>query len=283
MKRLVLILSLLSVVLCGCTNADTQLTINKDKSASIAVELKSDGNLNDNSPESLTVMQNYQKFLDDKYNVDNGDLTVIKAVKSVKNIEKEDLDLSSLGFVTNFPDSKYVAVKKNFFVTSYNIDMNINVAKEALKVEPVTPESLSDGGLKPEYIGYADKDTLASAVSQSSDRADFAANYENNLNIVPQKESTVQEAKPDYNYADFNAVFSIKVPSFASYNNADSSENNVYYWNIKKDAPTVIRFQYVVYSGFAITFIILLGIGLLVYIARRIVRHENLKRIGNKG
>ena len=51
-----------------------------------------------------------------------------------------------------------------------------------------------------------------------------------------------------------SASFSIKLPSPASYNNADSSEGNVYTWKLKNDAPTVIKLQYIKYNGFAITF-----------------------------
>ena len=272
---------MLSFLACGCTNVDTQITINKDKSASVEINMSSDKEISDKNLQGMTVLQNYDKFLDDGYSVDTEEKDAIKAVKSVKNIEKEDLDLSSLGFVTNLPSGKFIEVKKNFFVTSYNVDMNMNLAKVSEKVQPVTMEEVASGGLKPEYIAYADRDSLVSANPEGSGKADFAANYENNLNIASDKKANKEQQEDEFSINDFNAKLSIKVPSFASYNNADGSEGNTYYWEIKKDAPTVVRFQYVVYSGFAITFILLVGIGLLVYITRRIVRHETLKRIGS--
>ena len=281
MRKLILSLLMLSFLACGCTNVDTQITINKDKSASVEINMSSDKEISDKNLQGMTVLQNYDKFLDDGYSVDTEEKDAIKAVKSVKNIEKEDLDLSSLGFVTNLPSGKFIEVKKNFFVTSYNVDMNMNLAKVSEKVQPVTMEEVASGGLKPEYIAYADRDSLVSANPEGSGKADFAANYENNLNIASDKKANKEQQEDEFSINDFNAKLSIKVPSFASYNNADGSEGNTYYWEIKKDAPTVVRFQYVVYSGFAITFILLVGIGLLVYITRRIVRHETLKRIGS--
>ena len=75
--------------------------------------------------------------------------------------------------------------------------------------------------------------------------------------------------------------FSVKVPSFASYNNADSMNLNVYTWNILRDKPTVIKLQYVQYSGFAIAFVILLGVLILVLIAKRIIKRDSQKRLDN--
>ena len=79
-----------------------------------------------------------------------------------------------------------------------------------------------------------------------------------------------------------NMSFSVKVPSFASYNNADSMNLNVYTWNILQDKPTVIKLQYVQYSGFAIGFVIVLGIALLILFARKIKKHDAQRRIDNQ-
>ena len=76
-------------------------------------------------------------------------------------------------------------------------------------------------------------------------------------------------------------LFSIQLPSYASYNNADSVVDNVYYWNIKKDEPTEIKLQYIKYSDWGLAFVILLGILLLVYVAKRIIRRDTTKRIDN--
>ena len=81
--------------------------------------------------------------------------------------------------------------------------------------------------------------------------------------------------------AEFKSSFSIQVPSIASYNNADSVSGNVYTWNLKEDSPTVIKLQYVQYSGFAILFVIALGILLLILLAKRIIKHDSQKRMDN--
>lgn len=281
MKKLALSLVLLVFMTCGCTNVDTQLTINKDKSASVNVNLNYAGNLDVNEPRAMTITKNYKKFLDEDYKmIDNDEVGRLEAEKSVPNLEKNDIDLSSLGFVTNLDSGRFIDVKKNFFVTSYNVDMHVILSKAAENIDFVTPESIVKSGLKPEYINYLDSNSI---VPNNSDRADFIANYENNLNLTPVA-GNKQNSEPVnlFDLKDFHSTFSIKVPSFASYNNADNVNGNIYSWNIKKDAPTVVRFQYVVYSGFGIGFILLLGIGILIYIAKRILRHEAQKRIGDE-
>ncbi len=282
MKKLLLTLILLPALLCGCANVESQFTINKDKSASLKVELNYDQDINDNSAEALTIINNYKKIIDSSYDISEDD-NKITAAKSVNNIEKADMDFSSLGFTTNSVDGKFVDVKKNFFVTSYNIDMYYNLPKVIEEIDVVEPQNTSKEGLKPEYLGLAEQDSIVSSIKPDDERADFVANYENNFNVKPiENKEEAEENSTVENQNSYNAVFSINVPSFASYNNADSSELTTYYWNIKKDTPTLIRFQYVVYNGFAITFIILAGMALLIYVARRILRHDNQKRIGNR-
>ena len=79
----------------------------------------------------------------------------------------------------------------------------------------------------------------------------------------------------------FTSSISIQLPAPAFYNNADTTEGNVYTWNIKTDEPTDIKLQYVQYDGFAIGIIIAAGIVILILGAMKIIKHENQKRIGN--
>ena len=82
---------------------------------------------------------------------------------------------------------------------------------------------------------------------------------------------------------EFDAVFSVKLPYFAAYNNADISQGmDTYIWRIKKDGVTNIKLQYIVYNGWSIAFLILLFILLLLYLAKRILRHDAQKRIGSE-
>jgi hypothetical protein len=94
------------------------------------------------------------------------------------------------------------------------------------------------------------------------------------------EEDDAKDATPEPQ-AEFVNSFSIKVPSIASFNNADVINGNIYTWNIKKDEPTEIKLQYVQYSGFAIAFVILLGILLLVVLAGKILKHDAQKRVDN--
>lgn len=68
MKKVIVSLFLLVPLLTGCTNIDTQVTINDDRSASVATSLTYEGNLSDSSDiVALTITDNYAKFLDPLY------------------------------------------------------------------------------------------------------------------------------------------------------------------------------------------------------------------------
>lgn len=288
MKKMLISLLLLVPFLTGCASIDTQLTLNDDKSASVATSLTYLGDLSDkNDVVANVVADNYSKFLDPYYTVDKvsgAKLSTLTAKKSVKNVKYSDLDLSSLGFKSNLPSGKFIELKKNFFITSFNVDCTYDFSTQKSKVDAVK-ENVSKGSavktLEPEYFQkYADASDLA--VDNTARSADFIQNLDEETKSFVEK-SIKEDAQPKNvsNIEDLGLSFSIKVPSLASFNNADSIDGNVYSWNISKDKPTVIKFQYVQYSGFAISFIIILGVGLLVLLARRILKHDSQKRIDN--
>ena len=69
MKKVIVSLFLLVPLLTGCTNIDTQVTINDDRSASVATSLTYEGNLSDSSDiAALTITDNYAKYLKQLYN-----------------------------------------------------------------------------------------------------------------------------------------------------------------------------------------------------------------------
>ena len=289
MKKVIISLLLLVPLVTGCTNIDTRVTINSDKSAAVVSSLTYDGDLADKKDVvALTVNNNYDKFLDPLYSVQTNygeKLSTITASKKVKKLSLEDLDLSSLGFKTNLPSGKYFDVKKNLLMSSYNVDLIFDYTNVASKVEraekPVL--QLKPEGLTPEYYQqYGDPSELEGAGDQ---REDFIDNLDDDTKEFVQnnaKEMAVEEkTKESPAIADVNCSFSIQLPSAASYNNADNKEKNVYTWNIKKNEPTNIKLQYVQYNGFTITFLILLGIGILVFIASKILKHDAQKRIDN--
>ena len=189
--------------------------------------------------------------------------------------------MSSLGFKTNHPDGKFVELKKNFFITSFNIDCTYNLKEQIAKINEVKSISQNKApkSLEPEYYQkYGDPSELET----DEYREDFLQNLDEDTKEFVQKHAIQnnQESKPaDIN--DLKLSFSIKVPSFASYNNADSIDGNAYIWNIKKDSPTNIKLQYVQYSGFAIGFLLIAGVALLVLLARKILKHDSQKRIDN--
>ena len=291
MKKLIITLLFLIPFISGCARINTNLTINNNKSAQVEVKMFSDKNTR---PQELATMSlNLKRFLDKGYFI-NDESTYKKinvtAVKKVKNLSKEDLNLKSLGFVSKLDSGRFIDVKHNFFVTSYNIHMVYNLAGQKNKIYYVKDLSKRPDAklvLNPEYLGkYGDTNEFFPD-AQTIENNDFAQNFDRNFvyeDDIKETKTKEIEVKDDYKLFDINnlnSCFTVTLPSFASYNNADKIENGVYVWEISPNKPTEIKLQYVVYSGFAISIFFLAGILFLIYIARRIHRHDTLKRIGN--
>lgn len=287
MKKVIVSLFLLVPLLTGCTNIDTQVTINDDRSASVATSLTYEGNLSDSSDiAALTITDNYAKFLDPLYTSQEAygkKLSTITASKSVKDLKYDDLDLSSLGFTSNLPSGKFIEVKKSFLVSSFNIDATYNLKNQIKKVKKAekTKQIKRAEGLDPVYLKeYGDPSEYD--VDNSAKEDIFTQNLDDSTKeFVNKNLQQNEENKKEPSIKDLKASFSVKVPTFASSNNADSVSGNVYTWDISQDGPTVIKLQYVQYSGFAIAFVILVGILALVLLARKILKHDTQKRIDN--
>lgn len=289
MKKILILLLFIVPLVTGCVNVNTNLSINNNKSAELNVVLAT----TKGTPllENISVKENYPQFFDNTYKItdkSDKDGINITAEKSVKNLFKQDIDLTSLGFRSNLESGKFVEVKHNFFVTSYNINMTYDISNQAKRiklVKEIKEFDDKDSVLKPEYLQkYADKTELVS--NSDIGRADFIANFERNEiseDEAKAKPKTEENKEPQqlFNIEDLKSTFTISLPTFASYNNADSMKGHIYVWQIKKDMPTDIKLQYVVYSGFAILFLFAIGIAFLIYVARRIVRHDAHKRIGS--
>lgn len=287
MKKVIVSLFLLVPLLTGCTNIDTQVTINDDRSASVATSLTYEGNLSDSSDiAAFTITDNYAKFLDPLYTSQEAygkKLSTITASKSVKDLKYDDLDLSSLGFTSNLPSGKFIEVKKSFLVSSFNIDATYNLKNQIKKVKKAekTKQIKRAEGLDPVYLKeYGDPSEYD--VDNSAKEDIFTQNLDDSTKeFVNKNLQQNEENKKEPSIKDLKASFSVKVPTFASSNNADSVSGNVYTWDISQDGPTVIKLQYVQYSGFAIAFVILVGILVLVLLARKILKHDTQKRIDN--
>lgn len=286
MKKILVSLLLLVPVFTGCAKVETDITLNDDKSVSVINTLSYDGNIEfDNDKDVKLLRVNYPKFLDKKYDIKSDvgeDFSKVVATKSVNNIEKEDLDLSSLGFSpANEASKRYVDVKKNLLITSYNIDILYNYQFVATKLSDVDEVLENTNVLYPEYYHkYGDVDEIEPPVDRE---VSLQTNLDSATREFTQETyANLNNDKSEQKISDnIDAVVRIKVPTFASYNNADSVKGNVYTWNIKKDGVTSIKLQYVQYSGLAIAGVLIIGALLLGLLAYRIVRHENQKRMDN--
>lgn len=294
MKKLIIFLLLVVPLFSGCTNVETRLTLNKDNSVQVASSLTYEGNLADKSDDNAKIItDSYLNYLDDSYKIDKafGDkFSTITATKKVISIFDDDIDLTSLGFRTNLVSGRFIDVKKNFIAASYNINMVFDYPKLKAIIEENSKkiEEEAASAMTPEYLQkYADPEDLA---LEYKGKADFEANLDQEtaaLNPEPELDKGDMPINPKNSGKssqgdNIDLAFSIELPYFAYYNNADNSDGSIYTWNIKKDMPTVIKLQYVQYSAFAVWLIIVLGVGLLIYFARRIIKHENQKRIGSK-
>ena len=283
MKKFLILLVMLVPLITGCANVDTMLTINDNKSASIATSLTYQGDLSSKSNlTALAINDKFQSFLDSNYKVDKAygaRLSTVTATKSVVDLTKSDLDLSSLGLVSNLPSKRFVEVKKTFLLSSFNIDCTYDPTKHEKLFKNSTVKPAQKQTIDPEYFHkYADKKEITAG--------DFKAEFVDNMDEDTKKSifeflNEVEKPAKSVSKSEFSNSFSIQVPSIASFNNADSINGNVYTWNIKKGEKTNIKLQYVQYSGFAIAFIILLGILLLVILASKILKHDSQKRIDN--
>ena len=286
MKKLLVSLVLLIPLVTGCASIDTKITLNDNKSASVGTSLTYKGNLADKSNSiSKNISDNYGSFLDKYYKVDTASserLSTINAIKKVNNVEREDIDLSSLGFETKLPSKKFIELKKNFIIKSYNIHLVYDFPKvaEQLALKAAKDGSSETGGLIPEYYHrYINPSDVDADVNSEYD---MAANLDDSAKeLANEDESSANDNSKKEEVDPLNVSFSIEIPSFASSNNADSILGNVYTWNIKKNEPTEIKLQYVCYSGWAFCFIVILGILFLCYVAKRIRRRDSQKRIDN--
>ena len=289
MKKLLISLVMLVPFVSGCTDIETRVNINPDKTASVVASVTYQGDLtNKDDVAGQAIAANYPKLLDKMYLVEkvySPKLSTITASKKITNIYHEDLDLESLGFKSNLPSGKYIEVKKNFLVKSYNVDLVFDYpsVKKRLDIPAVdlsSDKAQQKQGIDPEYYNrYIAQQPKTEKVSNSE--FDMESNLDDSAKqLLEKSKSDKADSKKPAKTAD-STTFSIQLPSYASYNNADSVVDNVYSWNIKKDAPTVIKLQYVQYSDWALAFVILLGILLLIYVARRIIRRDTTKRIDN--
>ena len=288
MKKLLISLVMLVPLVTGCANVDTMLTINDDKSASVVTSVAYRGDLSSKTDiVAMKISDSYKKFLDPSYKVEtvnSAKLSTITATKSVKDLSRMDLDLSSLDLVSNLPSKRFIEVKKSFLLSSFNIDLTCDESKYGVELGDDIYTSSSDFS-QLEILGK-DSDLIDKKDVETSD---FSADLVNNMDDDTKREilgffndegeNVVDSASEPQ--AEFVNSFSIKVPSIASFNNADVINGNIYTWNIKKDEPTEIKLQYVQYSGFAIAFVILLGILLLVVLAGKILKHDAQKRVDN--
>lgn len=292
MKKILLSMLLIIPMLTGCANVDTKITINDDKSAAIATSVSYAGDLGDkNDLAAVLISDNFSKYLGTGYKVQkafNSRLSTIIATKQVRDLTTSDLDLSSFGAVSNLPGGKFIELRKSFLVKSFNVDFTYDYSKEAKKYASAIenselPESVNKQsslkGLSPEYYQkYAEQEDVD--VSNN----DFVENLDETVRPQPeQKDKKADEKDGIKNNAKtpLSASISIQIPSLAFSNNADTVAGNLYTWNIKQDGPTRVKLQYVQYSGWAITFMLLAGILILILGAKKIVKHENQKRIGN--
>lgn len=290
MKKIIITLLFLCPFITGCGNVSANLDFLNKNTVLFSANLDTDKDVA--KDEILLIRNNYKQFLDDDYITDiafSNDSAKIEAVKLSKDIKRKDLDLSSIGFKSNLKSGRFIEVKHNIFITSFNVDLTYDLSSQTKKITaPVIGENKSQvGGLKPEYLQKYGDTQISFDDAQGSINEDLSNNLDgeyadkNIINEELEQEDDISISKEATDKNDvFNPQFSITLPSLASYNNADNVINKTYYWTIRKDSPTNIKLQYVIYNGFTIALLIFVVFGILFLLAKKILKHDAQKRVG---
>ncbi len=291
MKKIIITLLLLFPLMTGCSNINANLDLLNKNTALFSAKLHSEKNIDKN--EISLIKENFAQFLDGDYITDisfSNDLAKIDAVKLVKNIKKNDLDLSSVGFKTNLKSGRFVEVKNNPFITFFNVDLTYDLQSQSKRIEKIKKikNTTQTAGLKPEYLQkYGDTEISLDDV-QDSINEDLSSNLEDSYAdkaiIDTELQDNDNEAKPNETKtkkSEFSPKFSITLPSSASFNNADKVVDDTYYWNIRKSSPTNIKLQYIIYNSFTISLLLITIFALLFLLAKKILKHDSQKRIGS--
>ena len=288
MKKLILTLLLLVPVFTGCCNIDANIDFIDKKNVFFSANLKTDDKTT--GKEIKIIKENMKDFIDDDFITDvlfTRNKAKIEAVKLSKNIKRSDINLSSLGFKTNNKSGRFIDVKHNLFVNLYSVDLVYNLDEQTDKIKnKIIKENKEPAALKPEYLQKYGDESISLDNPEQEEELDFQENFENTS--ISKRETTKNENsnKPkedeeEFNMSDANVEFSVTLPSKASYNNADRTVDNTYYWKIQQGQPTEIKLQYIVYNSFAITILLLSILAILYLLARRILKYDTQKRIGS--
>ena len=290
MKKIIFTLFLLMPFVSGCSNVNANIEFLNPQNVFFTARIESEDKIP--NEEVRIIKDNYKKFIDDDYITDvafSKDSAKIEAIKLSKNIKRNDIDLSSLGFKTRNKSGRFIDVKHNFFVTLYNVDLVYNLNSQADKVDySILSAEANEDFMRPEYLQkYAKEDVLPDS-PEKSEEEDFQANFESNPIAKSEasgapKTKVKSETEEDKDYFDINnlnANFSVTLPSRASFDNADKVSDNTYYWNINPEEKVSIKLQYIVYNSWAIAGLLLLVFGFLYLLARKILKHDAQKRIG---
>ena len=122
----------------------------------------------------------YPEFADQSYDIKTAfgkNLSTVTASKNIKNIKYNNVDLSSMGFETKLPDNKFVEIRKNFIITSYNVDAVFDYPKQAKAIEEYKAKITDkmEQKLTPEYFNkygtIIDADTEFDLASNLDDSA----------------------------------------------------------------------------------------------------------------
>ena len=290
MKKLIIMFFMLIPLCTGCSNIDANIDFLDTKNVMFSANVNSKDKIT--PEEAKLIKDNYKNYIDDDFITDvyfSDEEAKIQAVKISKNIKRNDINLSSTGLKTNNKDGRFIEIKHNPFVTLYKVDLEYNLDAQAEKFKKKNLEKPKDtAALKPEYLQkYGDEEIMLDNPEQTEEE-DFQANFEENS--ISERETTNTQTNTnednsnnensDLNISDLNLTFTITLPSRASFSNADKVEENIYYWNIKSGEPASIKLQYIVYNSWAILLLLLFVFGILYLLARKILKHDEQKRIG---
>lgn len=264
----------LAVVLTGCTQNETLLTIKKNGSGLVEQKIYVETKKKDESKVKVTNdlkpkiarLENDTKLKFETF--ENEVFQGLKGKRTIRDFREDEwnskLETEISTIKTNNADYKIVSVQKGFFVTKYTIDCEIEPIADTnyraewatLEEEPVAVEPVQNN-VQTDLENPQDEQTQPS---------------EEELTYEARKEAEKQ--MQEQLKANIKSVFSIKTPVRASSHNSTNVDTKklIYSWDLPYGEFTSVKLKFAVYNIVNIIttiILMLIIIGELYYLSNK--------------
>ena len=258
LKKLVILFVSL-ILLSGCVKEKISMTINKDKSMNLEVEML----VSDSLQEENTFDENIKKYEEKGYTVtrkvDDGysGIVISKKFSNIDDLSKNNGEVVNLGDIMedNFDTSKLFSLKKGFLKNTYTAKFSFEFDQSKLETE--TEEELD--------FNSANEDEVVTTEGVAKTNVDNA-----NEEVLTTGEEETIDLEDDFDYTSLMAGMEFKyivnLPTSGKNHNATSTSNDskTLTWNLATTGSSNIEYTFDMYN---MTSLIILGVcGLVVLI-----------------